>query len=245
MTHTNFLKKLTTYLIVTSFSFGAVSTSVYAQAYNERIEQQELELRRLTGEVETLKYQNLRYKKDLDALRKEMNLRFEMLAPPEATKETVPESTEEKSKENKTNEDTYLTVPEKTKTDKTAILIYEAAQADLQRKDYSAAAKGFERIIAQYPDNKLTPNAYYWLGETHYSRKEYDKAAINFLDGKRKFPNSPKAGHSLYKLAMSLYFLGEEKEACITLDEVEKNYLPKDLSLKDVIAKGRMQAKCS
>ena len=41
-------------------------------------------------------------------------------------------------------------------------------------------AKAFTKFIKEYPDNKLSSNAYYWLGETFYVRKNYQLAAYNF-----------------------------------------------------------------
>ena len=45
------------------FFTTCMTSLVHAQGYNERIELQEIEIRRLVGEVETLKYQNLRLQK--------------------------------------------------------------------------------------------------------------------------------------------------------------------------------------
>ncbi|MEM6602846.1 MAG: tol-pal system protein YbgF [Pseudomonadota bacterium] len=228
------------------------SSSLYAQApaYNERTEQMELEIRRLTGEVETLKYQNLRLKKDLQSLRNEISVKLEMLSPKEDTPQTdevtkaeQPSSDAQQPSQKGSND--IQTILKESENGSTASIIYEAAQGDLQRKRYKSAQNGFERIIADYPDDRLAPNAYYWLGETFYARKNYSKAAMTFLEGKKKFPESTKAGHSLYKLAMSLHYLGESEEACLTLDEVAKTYLPKDDTLRPVLAKGRSRVGCS
>ena len=54
-------KKIFSFLFIISFitlNMVNVSQAQVVTGYNERIEQQELEIRRLTGELETLKYKN-------------------------------------------------------------------------------------------------------------------------------------------------------------------------------------------
>ena len=244
------VKKSFFYSCMVMCVWGVLPLSASAQAYNERIEQQELELRRMVGEVETLKYENMQLKKDLKSLKSQIDLRFEMMESDNKLKTDSPiPATSQTLKTPDDNATLGATggALEKHSTAKNtspAGIIYDTAKSSLDRRDYAAAQSGFDKIIKDYPQDSLTPNAYYWLGETYYSQKNYNKAALVFLDGKRKFPQSPKAGHSLYKLAMSLHFLGEDKEACITLDEVEKTYLPKDASLQSVVAKGRQSVKC-
>ena len=218
-----------------------VSQAQVVTGYNERIEQQELEIRRLTGELETLKYKNQNLEVKLNGLRKEMELRlqdFEASAKNSATK------SDSSQKQDNTDEVSKILSPTHETTLGSATLLYDAAQVDLQRKNYESAATNFERIIKDYPQHNLTPNAYYWLGETYYGRKEYDKAALTFLEGKRKFPNSPKAGHSLLKLGLSLHYLKQNTDACLTFDEVEKHYIPKDKSLMETLRSSREKVGC-
>ena len=170
-----------------------------------------------------------------------MNLKFEMLNTTPDSEKTEGEEVKEPTE--KTGNDNIKTIL-KEASGTSAQFLYDAAQAELQRKNFAAAEENFQRIIDDYPHYKLRPNAYYWLGETFYARKDYNKAAMAFLDGKRQYPNSPKAGHNLYKLAMSLHYLGESKEACIALDEVEQKYLPKDEGLRRPLITGKQKAGC-
>ena len=59
--------------------------------------------------------------------------------------------------------------------------------------------------------HKLAGNAQYWLGETHYVRRDYKAAATAFLNGYTTFENSPKAPDSLLKLGMTLVVMGEKE----------------------------------
>jgi tol-pal system protein YbgF len=248
-------------LFITLVPFFITINLSYAQVvagYNERIEQQELEIRRLTGEVETLKYKNQNLEVKLNGLRKEVELRFDDI---ENTQKKAIEALNTKSDddanapqnnssdvknntENDTDEVSKILSPTHETSSGSATLLYDAAQSDLQRKNYESAAQNFERIIKEYPQHNLTPNAYYWLGETYYGRKQYDKAALTFLEGKRKFPNSSKAGHSLLKLGLSLHYLKQDTDACLTFDEVAKHYVPKDKSLLQTLDSSRKTVGC-
>ncbi len=237
-------KKIFLFTIAFLIPFKMLTAS-HAQAvagYNERIEQQELEIRRLTGDVETLKYKNQNLEVKMNGLRKEMDLRFKDL---EASREqshqnNTPPETDIKN----TDEVSKILSPATEIKSGTASVLYDAAQADLQRKNYNSAASGFDRIIKEYPQHNLTPNAYYWLGETYYARKEYDKAALTFLEGKRKFPNSAKAGHNLLKLGLSLHYLKQDTDACLAFDEVENIYIAKDKSLVPILKDSRTKVGC-
>ena len=101
---------------------------------------------------------------------------------------------------------------------------YNFAFRLLRQTDYGDAEKAFHEFIAAHPDDRLAPNAQYWLGESFYVRKEFERAATAFLAGYQNFPTSPKAPDSLLKLGMSLAAIGEAKEACKSLVELLGNY---------------------
>ena len=75
-------------------------------------------------------------------------------------------------------------------------------------------------FIKNHPDNSLTSNAHYWLGETYYVRGKYGDAAAAFAEGYQKFPKSSKAADNLLKLGMSLGQLNQKKEACLSFAEL-------------------------
>ncbi len=233
------------FLSVTALSAAVMisfyGSGVHAQEnpYSDQIDQQELDIRRLTGEVETLKYKMMRFEKKLDALTKDTEFRFKDLEN-DANKKN--DSSAESSDKKKIDDDEPESVSED--TNRSAQTVYQTALAQLQRKNYKTAETGFMRFIDQYPQSKLSSNAYYWLGESRYAQKQYDAAAMAFLDGSRKFPKSVKAGHSLLKLGMSLHKLNEKKEACSTFDEVDETYVPRDETLKDLVERERLNAGC-
>lgn len=101
---------------------------------------------------------------------------------------------------------------------------YEQAFSYLKSGDYGAAEKGFDRFLKQYPDHALSANAIYWLGETHYVRNDYAKAAQVFAKAYQKYPGGPKGADNLLKLGMSLGGMGKTKDACVALGQLKTEY---------------------
>ncbi len=121
---------------------------------------------------------------------------------------------------------------------------YKYAYSLLSRAQYAEAEKAFETFIRDHPNDSLTDNAYYWLGETYYVRKDYQAAASSFARGYQAAPKEPKAPDMLLKLGLSLIALGRKEDACQTFQRLETDY--EDLAPRTVsrLEAGRNQA-CS
>mgnify|MGYP001017099472 CR=1 FL=1 len=101
---------------------------------------------------------------------------------------------------------------------------YNYAFRLLNQNQYDDAAKSFSSFIKKNPSDALVGNAYYWLGETHYIRSDFAKAADQFRQGYEAMPKGPKSADNLLKLGMSLAKQDKTKEACVILSQVMSNY---------------------
>ena len=101
---------------------------------------------------------------------------------------------------------------------------YDAAFALLQRADYGGAEQALTSFLADYPQHPLASNAHYWLGETFYVRGRFQEAAGAFARGYQAFPQGAKAVDSLLKLGMSLAQLGQRNEACLTFEQLAREF---------------------
>jgi len=97
--------------------------------------------------------------------------------------------------------------------------VYDVAYAFVLQRDYEAAQSAFADFVKRYPNDKLVPNAQYWLGESYYAQGQYHDAADAFLTVYRSYKSSGKAPEALLKLAMSLQQLGEKEAACASYAE--------------------------
>lgn len=97
---------------------------------------------------------------------------------------------------------------------------YNHAFSMLNQTNYDESSKYFLSFVAQYPNDPLIGNAYYWLGETNYIKRDYVKAADNFRQGFEALPEGPKAPDNLLKLGMTLSALNRNSDACTVLKQL-------------------------
>ena len=74
---------------------------------------------------------------------------------------------------------------------------YDLAYGYVLRRDYALAEETFQLFLKKYPNDKLVPDAQYWLGESMFHLQRYEPAASAFLDLSTKHANHPKAPDAL------------------------------------------------
>ena len=102
--------------------------------------------------------------------------------------------------------------------------VYNVAFKALQAGDYVQASRQFRSFIQQYPNHALTPNAYYWLGESYYVTMNYPVALESFQHLLSQFPQSEKAPDALLKIGYSQLELKQDAAARATLSSVKTKY---------------------
>ena len=121
--------------------------------------------------------------------------------------------------------------------------IYSYAYDMLVRENFIEAEKSFKAFIGEHPNDPLTSNAYYWLGETYYVQKKFQLAAISFARGFQNFPKGNKAIDQLFKLALTFMNLGKNEDACAAFSKLEAEFpnAPKRISsrAKDYIKRAK------
>ncbi len=122
--------------------------------------------------------------------------------------------------------------------------LYETAYGYLLQRNYTAAETAFAEFLKRYPNDSLSGNAQYWLGETHYVRGEYKAAAGAFLKGYETYGASAKAADSLLKLAMSLDRLGQKDAACSSYSELTAKFPNAPPSVKSRAQAERQRVGC-
>ncbi|MGN2242549.1 tol-pal system protein YbgF [Frateuria sp. GZRR33] len=108
--------------------------------------------------------------------------------------------------------------------DANAQAAYDTAFQALRGGDYAQASRGFRSFIQQYPDNTLTPNAWYWLGESYYVTMNYPVALEAFQRLLSQFPQSEKAPDALLKVGYSQLELKQTDAGKATLQQVTSKY---------------------
>ncbi len=122
--------------------------------------------------------------------------------------------------------------------------IYKHAYNLLIEEKFSEAEKYFNIFIGENPNDPLSSNAYYWLGETFYVQKQFQKAAISFAKGYQTFPKGNKALDQLFKLSLTFINLGKNDDACASFSKLEMEFPKAPERIKSRTKEYRTRAKC-
>jgi tol-pal system protein YbgF len=122
----------------------------------------------------------------------------------------------------------------------TAKELYETAYGYLLQQDYPAAEAAFDEFLSRYPNDHLTADAQYWLGETLFVQRRYKPAGQAFLRVVQNHRQSAKAPNSLLMLAMTLEQLGQKD--CALFSELESKHpnAPQDIKARARVVKQRV-----
>jgi tol-pal system protein YbgF len=83
--------------------------------------------------------------------------------------------------------------------------LYEQAFDQLKEGRYDDARRSFERFLSEYPDSQLAGHGQYWLAETYYVGQEFAKALPEFQTVVDQYPQSRKVPDALLKIGYCQY----------------------------------------
>lgn len=153
----------------------------------QNLEQNNLKLRKLTGESPAFPPQNLGLVRPVPALPeapKEPSLILEE-APPSA----LPPATDS--------------------AEMGAEQLFESGLALHSEKQYLKAIGVFEQLRKEYPDHPNGIEGHYLIGDAYFALQDYTKSAIVFYEFTDENPQYPNADDAQWKLAQSLEKSGE------------------------------------
>jgi tol-pal system protein YbgF len=121
---------------------------------------------------------------------------------------------------------------------------YRVAYDHVLAGEYADAENGFRSHIDQFPKDKQTADARYWLGESLAGQGKHREAAEILLDAQRDYPKAKKAPDMLLKLGVSLAALDNKDVACATFAQVTKKYPKAGPTLLSRVAEEQAKAGC-
>ncbi|MDX1516758.1 MAG: tol-pal system protein YbgF [Woeseiaceae bacterium] len=101
---------------------------------------------------------------------------------------------------------------------------YRAAFELVKEQRYDAAERAFKAFLSTFPDSEHSPNAQYWLAESHYVRQEFTEALEAFQKVINEFPGSRKVVDALLKVGYCNYELQRWDAAKTALARVQQEY---------------------
>jgi tol-pal system protein YbgF len=91
--------------------------------------------------------------------------------------------------------------------------LYKDAYETFQKGDLEGARRKFEAFLKQYPNTELSGNAQFWIGETYYQKKDFEKAILEYEKAITKYPETGKIPAALFKQALAFLELGDKTNA--------------------------------
>ena len=106
--------------------------------------------------------------------------------------------------------------------------LYRDAYETFYKGDMEGARTKFEAFLKQYPNTELSDNAQYWIGETYYVKKDYEKAILEYEKAIAKYPEGDKIPAALYKQSLAFLELGDKTNATNLLKRLIEKYPSSD-----------------
>ncbi len=82
----------------------------------------------------------------------------------------------------------------------------------------------FENFINRYPDSDNADNARFWIADSYYSEKWFEKAILEYQKVLEKYPDSNKMAAARLKQGYAFAELGEKANARLILKELLKKH---------------------
>jgi tol-pal system protein YbgF len=203
-----------------------------------RLENLQSEMRTLSTNVEEYKELLRRPSKEMDRFREEMEGRLKTLEEKRKTQEEKIKEIEDRLKgsDGKTVGSTSKpTEPERPASTKEVLSelkgvstgmgdLYRDAYETFHKGDLEGARRKFEAFLKQYPNTELSDNAQFWIGETYYLKKDYEKAILEYEKAIVKYPEGDKIPAAIFKQALAFLELGDKTNARNLLKRVIEKY---------------------
>lgn len=101
---------------------------------------------------------------------------------------------------------------------------YNQAYELIRKRDFLQADQAFAKFVIDFPQNTLTGNAYYWLGELKLVLGDQTAALVNFDIVTKRFAGHSKEVDALYKMGTTENQLGNVDRARVYLTQVIQKF---------------------
>lgn len=102
--------------------------------------------------------------------------------------------------------------------------LYNEAKASLDAGKNEPARNQFEAFIKRYPTSDNADNARFWIADSYYRDKWYEKAILEYQRVVEEYSKGNKVPSALLKQAYSFANLGEKGNARLILNDLIKKY---------------------
>ena len=203
-----------------------------------RFENLQSEMRILTTGIEEYKELLKRPSREIDRIKEEMESRLKILEERRKTQEEKIKEIEDRFRgldgktagsTSKPMESERLASTKEIPTELRGVStgmgdLYKDAYETFHKGDLEGARRKFEAFLKQYPNTELSDNAQFWIGETYYLKKDFERAILEYEKAMVKYPEGDKIPAALFKQALAFFELGDKTNARNLLKRVIEKY---------------------
>ena len=102
--------------------------------------------------------------------------------------------------------------------------LYNKAKQAFDQGNTAQARRGFEELIQRYPASTNAGSAQFWIGETFFREKAYEKSILEYQKVIEKYPKGNKVPAALLKQAHAFLALGDKVNSRLILEELVRKY---------------------
>lgn len=102
--------------------------------------------------------------------------------------------------------------------------LYETARQAYDNGELDKARQHFQKLIEKHPKSENADNAQFWIGESYYREKWYERAILEYQTVLETYPKGNKVPAAMLKQGLALLQIGEKSSARLILQELVKKY---------------------
>ncbi|MDD9304218.1 MAG: tol-pal system protein YbgF [Desulfobacter sp.] len=102
--------------------------------------------------------------------------------------------------------------------------LYDFAKKKFDQGEREESRIQFENFINKYPDSQKADNARFWIADSYYAEKWYEKAILEYQKVLEIYPDSNKTAAARLKQGYAFAALGEAANARLILKELIKRH---------------------
>lgn len=195
-----------------------------------RLDQLEQEIRQLRGDLDLYRYRQEEVMQQQQQLYTDLNRRLQALeehtgvAAPEVAEPEIPDMARPPAPDTALSPSQPASPALPSPASGTEQAAYEQAFNMLREGRYQQAISAFQEFLRDYPNSPLAGNAQYWLGETYYVTREFDRAREAFLTLGSNYPEHDKIPDALLRLGYTFQELNERAKAREVLQQLIQSY---------------------
>jgi tol-pal system protein YbgF len=102
--------------------------------------------------------------------------------------------------------------------------LYNKGKQAFDQGNMAVARKGFEDLVRSYPNSPNADNAQFWIGETFFREKLYEKSILEYQKVIEKYPKGNKVPAALLKQGYAFQSLGDKINSRLIFEELVRKH---------------------